>query len=51
MKMCVILFAFITISLATVDSLNISKTEVFVIHIKPSLFNWTYEGIALKNNT
>ncbi|KAK4875575.1 hypothetical protein RN001_011997 [Aquatica leii] len=23
---------------------NITKTEVFVIHLKPTLFNWTYEG-------
>ncbi|KAF5286543.1 hypothetical protein FQR65_LT12547 [Abscondita terminalis] len=27
-----------------INAHNITKTEVFVIHLKPSLFNWTYEG-------
>ncbi|KAK5644790.1 hypothetical protein RI129_006090 [Pyrocoelia pectoralis] len=39
-KSSVLILQFFTLTFAH----NITKTEVFVIHIKPSLFNWTYEG-------
>ncbi|XP_031351991.1 epsilon-sarcoglycan isoform X1 [Photinus pyralis] len=38
-KFCVLILSLFTLAIAH----NITKTEVFVIHVNPTLFNWTYE--------